>query len=150
MTNEYNDFILPTVDDPIKIKVSCGFRDCHKCCLETEMLLSNEDITRIEKLGYKVEEFCLDPKAANGFYQLQNVDGRCFFLSEIGKCTIYADRPMGCRFYPLILAIDTNEVLVDEDCRETEWFERQIYSEEQIIEVHSLVKTLLIEQEGRL
>ncbi len=132
------------IDDGLP-KVKCGFRDCHKCCLETEMLLTTEDLERIESHGYKREEFCLDPKKANGFWQLRNIDGKCFFLDEKGRCKIYQIRPLGCRLYPLILTLDTNEVIVDEDCREQEWFKKQTYTKSQVISVHSLVSTLLLE-----
>ncbi len=131
--------------DDNEVKVKCGFRDCHKCCLNTEMLLSSEDLERIEAKGFNREEFCLDPKQADGFWQLRNVDGRCFFLNKEGQCTIYYDRPMGCRLYPLILTLDTNEVIIDDDCREMEWFGKQTYQRDQVISVQSLVSRLLLE-----
>ncbi len=129
-------------DEP---KVKCGFRDCHQCCLDTEMLLTTSDLERIEKAGFDRNEFCLDPKQTGGFWQLRNINGRCFFLDEKGRCSIYRIRPLGCRLYPLILALDTNEVIIDEDCREKEWFKEQEYTKDQVISVHSLVSTLLLE-----
>ncbi|MHA2098920.1 MAG: YkgJ family cysteine cluster protein [Candidatus Kariarchaeaceae archaeon] len=129
--------------------VRCGFRDCHQCCLETEMLLSQEDLERIEGAGYKREEFLLPAEDADNFYQLRNVDSplgkKCYFLDLKGNCSIYPIAPMGCKLYPLIKNLDTNEVMIDFDCREKEWFKTKEYLQSQIISVHDLVGTLLIE-----
>ena len=38
----------------------------------------------------------------------------CFFLRE-DKCSVYADRPAGCRIYPLVLN-ERERVVRDEDC----------------------------------
>ncbi|MCK4896020.1 MAG: YkgJ family cysteine cluster protein, partial [Candidatus Heimdallarchaeota archaeon] len=76
--------------------------ECYQCCLDTEMTLSEEDITRIEKLGYKIEEF-LEEK--DGFMALRNIDNHCIFLKN-KMCSIYEIRPQGCRFYPLIYDIN--------------------------------------------
>jgi len=132
--------------------VRCGFRDCHYCCLETEMILTQEDLERIENLGYDRNDFCLQPNEADGFWQLQNVSSplgdKCYFLSDEGECTIYNDRPEGCRLYPLILNLDTNEEMIDEECRENDWFRKQTYHKSQIISINSLVSTLLLENEN--
>lgn len=131
--------------------IRCGFGDCYHCCLETEMLLTQEDLDRIKKLGYNVEEFTLHTKMTDGFYQLKNVESIpgmiCFFLSDNGKCTIYENRPHGCRLYPLILNLETNETMIDFDCREQKWFRKQTFLENQVISVHALVNTLLLENE---
>ena len=140
------DFTIPLIETT-GVNVRCQFRDCHQCCLETEMILTLADLERITDEGYNPEEFAFSPSEADGFWQLKNVDGRCFFLSESGKCTIYDFRPQGCKLYPLILTLDTNEVVVDDDCREQDWFEEQEYDRKQVNEVHSLVSTLLIERE---
>lgn len=74
--------------------------NCFKCCLNTEMILSEDDIKRIEKLGYEREEFTV---YKDGYYRLRNVDGHCIFLDpKTGKCKIYNYRPLGCRIYPVI------------------------------------------------
>ncbi len=140
------DFIIPLVENS-GVAVRCLFRDCHQCCLETEMLLTTDDLAKLIDAGYSPEDFCYTPREADGFWQLKNVDGRCYFLSESGKCTVYPIRPEGCRLYPLILTLDTNEVVVDDDCREQEWFEKQVYERQQVMEVHNLVSTLLLERE---
>lgn len=131
--------------------VRCGFRDCHKCCLETEMLLTQEDLERIESHGHKREEFCLPPEKADGFWQLRNIESpigkKCYFLEDNGRCGIYEYRPDGCKLYPLILNLETNEEMIDEDCREKEWFRQQTYHKSQIIGINALVNTLLLENQ---
>jgi Fe-S-cluster containining protein len=113
------------------------------------MLLSQEDLERIERAGYKREEFLLPAEDADNFYQLRNVDSplgkKCYFLDLKGNCSIYPIAPMGCKLYPLIKNLDTNEVMIDFDCREKEWFKTKEYLQSQIISVHDLVGTLLIE-----
>jgi uncharacterized protein len=142
------DLFFPIVDPEIGTTVPCNFKDCSKCCYETEMMLTHEDLDRIEAAGYDRKEFILGGRPTKeGFWQLKNVDGKCFFLSPGGKCTIYKIRPRGCRLYPLIKTLDTNEIVIDDDCREQEWFENQYYQQEQVDDVHQLVSTLLVEAE---
>ncbi len=129
--------------------VRCGFRDCYQCCLETEMILTQEDLERIESAGYNREEFLLPMDESDNFFQLKNVESllgkKCYFLNLKGDCSIYKIAPKGCKLYPLIKNLDTNEVMVDFDCREKEWFKSKEYMQSQIISVHDLVGTLLLE-----
>jgi hypothetical protein len=80
------------------------------------MPLSRDDISRLKGLGYDVGVFTV---MGGGAMRLSNVDDRCFFLGEAG-CTVYEDRPTGCRFYPLVL--DGGRVIVDPDCTHGEMF----------------------------
>jgi len=75
------------------------------------MILTESDIRRIESLGYNREEF----SEKRDFYRLRNVHGRCYFL-EGGRCKIYEDRPLGCRAYPVVLNISTNNCELDDLC----------------------------------
>lgn len=132
-----------------KIHVRCSFKDCHNCCLETQMILTNDDLARIEKVGYKKEEFCLPRSETDGFWQLRNINNRCFFLNKEGKCSIYSIRPYGCRVYPLVYEPSDNDILIDEDCREVKWFSEQFYDEDQIDFVRKIGKTLINEAEDK-
>ncbi len=132
--------------------VRCGFRDCYKCCLETEMILTKEDVARIEKnTNFNREDFLLPTEQTDGFMQLKNVESpigrKCFFLSDKGKCTIYESAPSGCKLYPLILNLETDEVMIDIDCRERAWFNDQTYMHEQVVSVRILVNSLLLEND---
>jgi Fe-S-cluster containining protein len=86
-----------------ELKLSCRVdgKPCSKCCYETEMPLTREDIERIERLGYRREELVV--VGDDGIPRLRNIDGHCVFLDpRSGRCKIYPWRPLGCRLYPLV------------------------------------------------
>ncbi|MEM1520393.1 MAG: YkgJ family cysteine cluster protein [Candidatus Korarchaeum sp.] len=85
---------------------------CYACCLETEMVLTESDLRRIESLGYKREQFS---EVRDGFIRLRNVEGRCYFLDG-GSCRIYEARPLGCRAYPLVFNITNGRCELDDEC----------------------------------
>ena len=88
---------------------------CGKCCLETEMLLSAGDISQLEKKGYRKEFFIRIDKA--GYAVLRNHEGHCvFFNAEKRRCIVYAERPSGCRVYPVIFDEDKG-VVADTVCQ---------------------------------
>ena len=76
---------------------------CFRCCLNTEMPLTEDDIARIESLGYSRDYFVV---IKDGVPRLRNVNGRCVFLNDDGLCRIYEHRPIGCRLYPIIQVDD--------------------------------------------
>ena len=77
------------------------------------MELSSRDIKRLEKAGYRREEFAV---ADDGVTRLRNVDGWCYFYSLADKkCRIYGKRPLGCYLYPVVYMADEGAV-VDELC----------------------------------
>jgi len=94
-----------------KMKNLCLQYRCIKCCLNTEMPLSNSDIVRIKGLGFR--NFFIAKR--NGARQLKNLKGRCIFHNG-QRCTIYGDRPEGCRLYPAILDVDKEKIVIDEHC----------------------------------
>ena len=87
---------------------------CGICCRETEMLLSTEDIERLERKGYTREFFAkCDPK---GYITLRNYRGYCVFHDvEKRRCKVHADRPLGCRLYPVIYD-EAKGIVVDTIC----------------------------------
>ncbi len=89
---------------------------CGICCTETEMLLSNEDIKRLEKQGFHKKYFMKIDK--QGYAQLKNRNGYCVFYDiEKRQCSIYTERPEGCRVYPVILDEDVG-IIIDDICPE--------------------------------
>jgi Fe-S-cluster containining protein len=78
------------------------------------MLLSNEDIERLERKGYKRSFFVrLD---SQGHAVLHNRNGFCvFFDSEKKTCKERANRPLGCRIYP-VLHDEDKGIVVDDIC----------------------------------
>ena len=97
---------------PLRSGIPCVNHRCVRCCMETSMPLSSFDIQKIVKRGYDLSDFTIK---ADGGRQLKNIAGRCAFLSEDG-CTIYPDRPEGCRIYPLIYDEELRKAVVDLLC----------------------------------
>ncbi len=86
--------------------------NCGVCCTETEMLLSKKDIIRLENKGFSRKDFVKYDK--QGYAQLENREGYCVFYDQKKRrCNVYADRPSGCRVYPVILDEDIGIVLDD-------------------------------------
>ncbi len=115
------------------VRVNCiiNGRFCGRCCYETEMILTEEDIRRIERLGFKREEFSVEK---NGVYMLRNVNGKCFFLDEENRCRIYEHRPIGCRIYPVIFDLDKKRAVLDDECpRRNEVDKRDLIRAERIL-----------------
>lgn len=75
---------------------------CNRCghCCTLLLNLTDNDIERIKKLGYKEEEFIEEQL---GMKYMKLIDHKCFFLRKNNKgyyCEIYKDRPNICRIYP--------------------------------------------------
>ncbi len=98
---------------------------CHLCCIETEMILTEDDARRLESLGYRREEFA---EFRDGFLRLRNVDGRCFFLRD-GRCSVYEHRPMGCRAYPVVFDLDGGRCTLDPLCPASHTVSREEFRE---------------------
>ena len=74
---------------------------CGVCCTETEMLLSEKDISRLEKQGLSRNKFAKVDR--QGYAKLRNRDGYCVFYDRAKhSCVVYSNRPSGCRVYPVI------------------------------------------------
>ncbi|MFX1450464.1 MAG: YkgJ family cysteine cluster protein [Promethearchaeota archaeon] len=85
---------------------------CGNCCLDTEMMLSNDDITNIINKVKPKNKFY---EEKDGYLYLINYENRCIFFNVLDKkCTIHRYRPRGCRLYPFIY--DNGECVVDKDC----------------------------------
>jgi Fe-S-cluster containining protein len=78
------------------------------------MPLSERDVSRLESLGYRREEFS---RVVGGIRVLATrEDGRCFFLGEDGRCAVYEHRPEGCRLYPLVWSVEGGRATLDPEC----------------------------------
>ena len=87
---------------------------CGECCRETEMLLSTEDVARLERKGYNRETFSVCD--SQGFILLRNFEGCCIFYdAEKRRCRIRAIRPSGCRVYPVVYD-ESEGIVVDDIC----------------------------------
>lgn len=101
-------------EDGIRVvPAPCLERECHDCCLETEMPLTRRDVERLATRGHDPAAFTL---VEDGFTFLANVEGRCFFLGTEGRCTEYGHRPEGCRLYPLVMDEEMSAFVMDHIC----------------------------------
>lgn len=98
---------LPVLNDV------CGKHGCAACCHDTEMPITEEDAARLAALGHDRAVFSRVDPADKGLY-LANVAGACHFLKD-ERCSVYADRPVGCRIYPWVMTED-GKLVRDEDC----------------------------------
>jgi Fe-S-cluster containining protein len=80
----------------------------------TEMELSEDDIGRLERMGYSRKE--VSTIGEDGIPRLRNVGRWCYFYDSVKKlCRIYESRPLGCRLYPIVYSI-YGWVTVDQLC----------------------------------
>ncbi len=115
--------------DTLEVKIISSFKfkcveNCGRCCRELDIPLRDEDITRIEDLGYNAWEFVdyekmfyREDKFLGYALKKRPFDDACVFLDENEKCKIYPHRPKACRLYPFVLIKHGNtlEVYIKED-----------------------------------
>lgn len=89
----------------------CRRHDCHVCCIDSKMTLTEADVLLLESAGYS--DFVR--LNSRDDLELKSRHGRCVFLTERG-CGAYQFRPEGCRLFPLILDMQSNRVIRDEYC----------------------------------
>jgi hypothetical protein len=79
------------------------------------MLLAEKDIKRLAKRGFSESFFVRINKQS--YAQLKNRDGYCvFYDAEKRRCSVYVDRPSGCRVYPVILD-EKKGIILDAICQ---------------------------------
>ncbi|MGB9724986.1 MAG: YkgJ family cysteine cluster protein [Nitrososphaeria archaeon] len=120
---------------------------CGKCCIHTRMQLTQDDIRRIEKLGFKKKMFV--KYDSNGFAKLKNRKGSCIFYNDFEKkCIIYDNRPIGCKLYPIIYDIQKHTAIVDQLCPSAQTVTRREIKRKQKLLI-STVEQLFKEAEER-
>lgn len=107
----------------------CSRHGCSACCHDIEMILTEADLTRL-RAARPDEDFWF--RADDGYLQLRTRDGPpaaggegrpCWFLEPSGRCSVWADRPEGCRLYPAFYDETVREAALDPDyCPHTEDF----------------------------
>ena len=83
------------------------------------MPISYNDIEQIKKLGFKTDFFVIKD---DGWLQLKNKKGQCVFHNGT-TCSIYENRPEGCKLYPVIYDKDKKSAVFDKDCPYTKNFQ---------------------------
>jgi uncharacterized protein len=120
----------------------CLKNNCIQCCLDTMMILCQDDVKRIKNLGFNQDFFVLQK---DGWLMLKNHDGRCVFHNG-KRCTIYDNRPIGCRLYPVIFDKDENCAVLDNDCPYGNCFE---ITEAIVNKLHDVVRKVESEKYKR-
>ncbi len=102
-------------------------KDCGKCCIETEMIVSEDDISLIiRKCQNYLPNQAFYFKNEDNLFQLKNIEGNCIFFEKNSKiCNIYEYRPQGCRFYPLIFDFEKQKCIYDKYCPRTHLFYKE-------------------------
>jgi len=108
--------VQPTrLDSDSKFKFRChkGVKCFTLCCSNIDIMLTPYDVLRMKnRLGISSEEFLdkytvyrVDEKSSHpyAYLKLQDTEERlCPFLkSSTDGCSIYEDRPVSCRYYPV-------------------------------------------------
>jgi Fe-S-cluster containining protein len=79
------------------------------------MLLSKKDIRCLENRGFRQRHFVVYDR--QGYATLKNREGYCVFYDQKNRqCSVYDDRPSGCRVYPVIVDEEVG-VIVDSICQ---------------------------------
>ena len=118
----------------------CLDHDCHICCLNTRMTLTETDVARLEAAGQT--DFCFVNDDHD--LQLRNVEGHCIFLVD-DRCSVRDDRPEGCRLYPMILDLSADRVVLDSVCP---WAAEFTFSDHDVVQLRRSVAQE--EREARL
>ncbi|MBF0311355.1 MAG: YkgJ family cysteine cluster protein [Magnetococcales bacterium] len=100
--------------DLMRFKCYPGISCFNSCCSHIEIILTPYDLLRLRKrLGLDAEEFLnrfAEPTfLAKGdlpvpLIRMDPESGKCPFVTDAG-CSVYSDRPVACRYYPLGLAL---------------------------------------------
>ena len=110
-----NKAVIPTkfeLDSKLRFRCHPGIACFTKCCRNIEILLTPYDVIRMkERLGLssteflaKYTRFAVDDKTTHPLLFMrmnEENDNYCPFVKPEAGCTIYADRPAACRYYPV-------------------------------------------------
>jgi Fe-S-cluster containining protein len=107
--------VQPTRLEPesrFKFKCHPGISCFTRCCSDIDIMLTPYDVLRLKKrLGISSEEFIvsfthtrIDEKSSQPYAYLKmsgDEERRCPFVKVPEGCTVYTDRPVSCRYYPV-------------------------------------------------
>jgi hypothetical protein len=107
--------VQPTRLDPdTRFKFRChkAIKCFTRCCSNIDIMLTPYDVLRMKnRLGITSEEFLdkytimrIDQKSSHPYAYLRmgdDAERRCPFVVVPDGCTIYSDRPVSCRYYPI-------------------------------------------------
>ncbi len=122
------------LEAPLLSKNACKSHHCVSCCNGTEMFLLEADVQTIVSLGFKESSFSVE---SDGFKMLRNNsnNGRCIF-HDGKRCTIYSNRPAGCRLYPVIFDEDLDHPVRDGFCPYKDEFDLSSKVKRELLDVY--------------
>ncbi len=83
------------------------------------MLLTNDDVLRLRAARPGLD---FQFRTEDGYVQLRTRDGPaapgmkgkpCIFLDPVGRCSVHAERPEGCRLFPAVWDDEAQKVILD-------------------------------------
>lgn len=96
------------MDDETVIEICADH--CGAECCSGDIVVGEVDASRLHEAGY--EDF-----RTQSSLMITDEEDRCRFLNEENCCTIYEDRPLDCRLFPLgFQIVDENIEIVLADC----------------------------------
>ena len=117
MPREVRNVISPVRlggEDTLKFRCHPGISCFNACCCTIEILLTPYDLMRLRKrLNLSAEAFLYQyatlytltkGQLPVAMIRMDEKTGRCPFVTPEG-CSVYSDRPVTCRYYPLGLAL---------------------------------------------
>ncbi|MEO5363607.1 MAG: YkgJ family cysteine cluster protein, partial [Magnetococcus sp. DMHC-8] len=117
MPREVRNVLSPvrlTGDDGLQFRCHPGIACFNRCCSQIEILLTPYDLLRLRRrLSLTAEEFLYQyatPYTLSrgqlpvAMLRMDEETGQCPFVTPEG-CSVYSDRPVTCRYYPLGLAL---------------------------------------------
>ncbi|MCU7881253.1 MAG: YkgJ family cysteine cluster protein [Candidatus Thiodiazotropha sp. (ex Lucinoma aequizonata)] len=108
----FKSSFVPAVLDPgAKLSFNCykGISCFNACCKHADIQLTPYDILRLkDNLGSSATEFLknhtvpyeMDKDGIPGVKLRTDNEGACLFVTDEG-CSVYKDRPIACRYYPV-------------------------------------------------
>jgi uncharacterized protein len=119
---ELNEQTRLTSDSSFRFNCHKGLSCYNTCCSNLDIFLTPYDILRMKnRLGLSSAEFLSEytepvilKETKLPFMRLKLQENRqCRFVADEG-CTIYSDRPLACRYYPIGFGIYKNEQAGDD------------------------------------
>ncbi len=94
----------------------CENHKCIQCCLDAQVALLNEDVSRLNARGY-YDAYFVEERDGVKFLRRWS-DGCCvFYDKDSGNCEIYDARPEECRLRPYTICNGNSEPGIDKGCK---------------------------------
>lgn len=114
------------------LSVQCSL--CGTCCREPVPVVTHKDISRLIRatglspgrftslyasVDFDDDNYWIRMSYGRRLLGLRKTGGKCIFLSEDNRCTVYDSRPMSCRIYPYQVYLDEQNELEDIQLQES-------------------------------